>query len=266
MFKILVFSDIHMRKEGGTILGLDPYEQISQALNHGMHNHPDADHIIFLGDISNSGKIEEYQRFKCVLDLCKKPYSLMVGNHDNRDNLLAVLGDVPDTSDGFLQKSIDLGANRLLLLDTLNGPPFRNDMLAGFMDKTRLDWVQHQIDAVPNKRVIVFAHHPISDIGMDGLDEIRLKNADTLLEILKTHKNVAHVFGGHVHRTVSGTTDGLAFTLFKSTCHQTPLILGHGPDSMAVTEPAGYGIVLLQKDSVIAHTEDFQTTSQPKNT
>ncbi len=50
MQKILVFSDIHMRSVGETIIGLDPFAQFQQAMSHAIASHGDADHVILLGN------------------------------------------------------------------------------------------------------------------------------------------------------------------------------------------------------------------------
>ena len=45
MQKIIVFTDIHILPEGGTIIGLDPAARFAQGLAHALDRHPDADRI-----------------------------------------------------------------------------------------------------------------------------------------------------------------------------------------------------------------------------
>ena len=82
MQKILIFSDLHIRDEGKTILGIDTFDRFVEGLSHAQRRFPDAAHLVLLGDLANSGKVSEYQRLKGVLDQIDLPYTLMCGNHD----------------------------------------------------------------------------------------------------------------------------------------------------------------------------------------
>ena len=258
MKKILTFTDIHMRDQGETIIGLDPYVQLGNALAHALDRHGNADLVILMGDLTNSGKPSEYQRVATLLQNCPLPVILMPGNHDNRDTLLAQFPNTPTTKSGHLQTRQDYGDDCVLTLDTLDGPPFRNHHHGGILCAERLDWLETQLQDAQSQRVTVFTHHPIGPTGMDSVDAIGVVNAAQTRKLLKSYANVAHVFSGHVHRSMSGTIDDLSYTLFKSTCHQTPLILGVNNTYSAVTEPAGYGVVLLTDAAVIGHTEYFE--------
>ncbi len=257
MQKILVFTDLHIREVGKTIIGIETLERFAEGLEHALKNHPDADRLVLMGDLTNSGKIAEYERLKPLLDACPIPVSLMPGNHDNRDNLLAVLPDTP-TSDGFMQSVADVGDTRLIMLDTLDGPPYRNYHHAGILCETRMNWLEAALENAGDRRVLLFSHHPAFAVGLDGMDEIRLTNDRAFLDLVKRYPNVAHIFTGHLHRTISGNVEGLGFTVFKSPSQQTPLVLEGLDPSMSSGEPGAYGLVLLYPQNIIVHTEDFQ--------
>lgn len=257
MHKILIFTDLHVRGIGQTVLGVDALERFTEALAHAVRNHPDATHIVLLGDIVHSGKVTEYQRVKNVLDGLIIPYTLMCGNHDNRDNLLEVFPDTATTPDGFLQTTLDVGDTRLITLDTLDGPPFRRYHHSGILCESRMEWLRDALKQTP-KRALVFAHHPPMAVGFPGMDAIRLANGAELLHTLKTSGKVAHMFCGHIHRTISGVMSGTSFTIFKSPAYQMPFDLKGDSPAVSTPEPGAYGIVLLTFDSVIVHTEDFQ--------
>jgi len=261
MQKILIFTDLHIREVGKTIIGIETLERFAEGWEHALQHHPDAARIVLMGDLTNSGKIAEYIRLKPLLDACPIPVSLMVGNHDNRDNLLTVLPDTP-TSDGFLQSVADVGDTRLIMLDTLDGPPFRNDHHSGLLCETRLNWFKAALEGARDRRVLVFSHHPAFAVGLDGMDEIRLSNDRAFLDLVKQHPNVAHIFTGHLHRTISGNVEGISFSVFKSPAQQTPLVLKGLDASMSSGEPGAYGLALLYPNAVIVHTEDFQLAEE----
>ena len=94
------------------------------------------------------------------------------------------------------------------------------------------------------------------------MDAIGLKNAAALRAVLKSGP-VVHVLSGHIHRTISASVDGLAMTVFKSTCHQMPMLLGAEGTGHSVDEPGAYGIVLLTGSDVVVHMEDFTLPERP---
>ncbi len=258
MKKILAFSDIHMRGPAETIIGLDPFSQFEQAMAHATDSHPDASHMVLMGDLANSGKTAEYQRLKQVLDRAPLPWSLIPGNHDNRTNLASVFPDLPTTAQGHLQSIVDIGDDRLVMLDTLDGPPFRNDYHAGLLCDDRMAWLEQTLANSNNRRLSVFTHHPAFPTGIEEMDAIPLLNGADLLTRLADYSGPTHLFSGHVHRTISGSIQGQPFSMFKSTCHQTPLVLKGGDVSMSVAEPAAYGLILLLENTIVAHSEEFQ--------
>jgi len=256
MQKVLVFTDLHIRNQGETILGIDPTARFFEALTHALRNYPDAAHIVLMGDLTNSGKVTEYQELARALKGLQIPVTLMCGNHDNRDNLRAVFPDTPVTPSGHLQRFVDLGDTRLIMLDTLDGPPFRNDYHQGHLCPNRLIWLDETLRTTPG-RAVLYMHHPAWVTGLSGMDDIRLRNEDAFFDLLDQHRNVAHIFTGHLHRTISGNARGYSFSTFKSPNIQTPLFLENLHISQSTPEPGAYGLVLLDQ-AIIAHTEDFQ--------
>ena len=256
MQKILVFTDLHFRNRGETILGIDPASRFKEALRHALRNYPDAAHIVLMGDLTNSGKVTEYQELAHALGGLDTPVTLMCGNHDNRVNLLATFPDTPTTPERHVQRIVDLDDTRLVMLDTLDGPPFRNDYHEGHLCADRLRWLAHAL-ATAKGRVLLFMHHPAWVTGLSGMDDIRLRDEDAFFELLDRYNNVAHIFTGHLHRTVSGKTHGYSFSTFKSPNIQTPLFLENLHISQSTPEPGAYGLVLIGQD-IIVHTEDFQ--------
>ena len=89
------------------------------------------------------------------------------------------------------------------------------------------------------------------------MDQIRMRDDKRMAETLATVGIRIHFLCGHVHRTISGSWHGHGFTVFKSTCHQMPLALENPDLSLSTAEPAAYGVILLTKEGIIAHSEDF---------
>jgi len=78
--------------------------------------------VIHTGDVSHNGTAEEYHSARKLLDKLDMPYFVMVGNRDNRTELLRVFDNVSNSlpvSD-WVQYAIEQYPVRLLLVDTLN--------------------------------------------------------------------------------------------------------------------------------------------------
>ena len=261
--KALIFTDLHITPPGQTLIGLDPLARFKDGLAHALSRHPDAQHIILLGDLTHTGAPAEYARLAPVLADCPIPVTVTMGNHDLRQNITSAFPTALN-SDDFAQTALDLGPLRLLILDTHdydNQAPLEQD---GWLCDTRLSWLDAELAraATDGKDVVVFAHHPPCPVGFWAMDAIGLANSDALLSRLHAAPHVRHLICGHIHRTIhasaSNPTGGsLPVTILKSPCHQIPMILGQGTFADSVDEPGAYGILLALKDTVVVHTEDF---------
>ncbi|NNK77516.1 MAG: phosphodiesterase [Litoreibacter sp.] len=264
--KLLVFTDLHIVAEGETIIDLEPIARFEEGLAHALANHGDADQIILLGDLTHFGEPAAYQRLAEALGEVDIPVTLMMGNHDRRAAFLEVFPDTPVTAHGHVQEVIELGDTVLITLDTLYGPPYPEGQNSGYLCEDRLAWLEAQLERARDKRVLLFCHHPLCDVGFPGMDAIQLANAADLLKLLTRFRNVAHIFNGHVHRTIHGSAGGIPFTIFKSPCHQMPLDFQGESSALSVDEPGAYGIILLKRSGVIVHSEDFALAASRKVT
>jgi len=260
--KILIFTDIHVREAGRPIIGLDPFVRFQTGLDHALTHHADAAHLILMGDLTHEGTAAQYARLEPALRDLQMPLTLMPGNHDRREPLVAAFPEQTVTETGHMQRMIEIGKDCLITLDTLDGPPYREGHHSGLLCTKRMDWLRTALEAAEGRRVTIYMHHPPMRSGFDGMDDIMLRNADAFYALLAGFPNVAHIFAGHIHRTISGSQNGIGFTIFKSPCHQMPMLLGAPGSNQSNAEPGAYGIVLLTEAGVIAHTEDFEEAAR----
>lgn len=259
--KLLVITDTHLVETDGDIIGLDPSRRLANVLDHALANHPDATRIVFLGDLTHHGRIAQYDVLRRVLARTDIPVSLMLGNHDNRAAFISTFPEAPVTASGHIQHVAQLGDHHLICLDSLdeNATPQHSGILCA----ARMAWLHDALDAAQGAPVVLAVHHPPFKTGFDGMDAIRLRNDDALLDMLAGYPNVVQLLCGHVHRTISGSVRGLPYAIFKSPCHQMPMLLGQTGSSHSVVEPGGYGIVLLTEDGAIVHTDDTSPHGTP---
>lgn len=250
--KLLLLTDLHLRGPGKTIIGLDPSDRLRAALDQALGDHPDAAHLILMGDLTHSGRADEYAALRDILSPCPIPVTYMLGNHDARPGFRAAFPDAPTTPQGHVQRIIDLPHHRIITLDTHH--PDARPHHAGTLCADRLAWLDAALASAGGRMPLVFTHHPPFATGLPGMDAIALTNGADLLDRLRG--TGAHLFCGHVHRTISGQAGGVPFTMLKSTCHQAPLDLISADSTLSVAEPGAYGLLWLTLGGVVVHSED----------
>jgi len=250
MDKILTLTDLHLRAHGKQIIGLDPISRLSDALDAAFADHPDAKALILMGDLTHSGRPKEYAALRDMMENAPIPVIYMLGNHDVRTGFRHAFPDVTATPSGHVQSVTDLAHHRIITLDTHEPDAIPHH--SGRLCSDRLAWLDDALAGAQGRTPLVFAHHPPFDVGLPGMDA--LVNGPDLLDRLAG--TGAHLFCGHVHRTISGQAGGVPFTMFKSTCHQAPLDLTSDDSTISVAEPGAFGVLLLTTGGVIAHSED----------
>ena len=258
--KLVVFTDIHFSVDH-LDRAINPVERLTQGLDHVAKYNSDLFQIIITGDLTHNGDINSYKLLHDTLGAYHFPIELMVGNHDNRENFLSVFPETSTDENGFIQKVIDLAAYRLILLDTLDGPPYDYPLShRGMLCNKRLEWLEQQLSSANGKDCIIFMHHHPHDVGFKAMDTIKLVNGEAFYQVLSRHQNVKHISCGHVHRTISGQHRGIPFSVFKSTVGQMPMIFKTMDFHAETDEPAAYGIIELTESGITVHTEDYCLT------
>jgi 3',5'-cyclic-AMP phosphodiesterase len=259
--KVIILSDPHMVPAGETIAGIDPAARLAAGIEHINLHHADADRAVVLGDLTHRGDAESAGRIASLLARLQTPFSIVPGNHDDREVLHAAFPDLPVDGAGYMQQVIDLPGGRLLLLDTHHAEPGAGASThAGRLCRSRLQWLERRLaeSRAEERPVHILMHHPPHPTGFANMDAIMLENGDAFYRVLERNPIVRHLTCGHVHRTISGVHRGLAFNIFKSTAHQQPGIFDDDDSSLSVDEPAAYGLLLIHARGVTAHSEDFE--------
>ena len=254
--KILVFSDIHLTSGGKKIIGLSPLYRLKLALDHSLVRHPDSGLIVFTGDLAHEGDIASYKSLRKLTDKLTIPVKFMMGNHDQREFFSQVFPHICFEPDGFLQSSLSTSSYEFLFIDTLNQLESLARRGGGFLCTKRLSWLDEKLNEAKFKKVVIFMHHPPFPVGFKAMDRIRLANSEDFFEVLGRHRNVIHIVSGHIHRTISGYSQGHSFSIFKSTCYQMQMQYDSENVKLSSLEQGAYGILFVKPDSLIVHTEN----------
>lgn len=190
-------SDTHIVLPTKKAYGIaDTEKNLINCVRHINHLKPKPDVVILTGDITNTGKYEEYLHAKSILDVLDCPYFVIPGNHDNRDDIWSVFGNksCPSRHDGFINYVIEDYEIRLIALDsTIPRKP------GGEICQIRANWLDQQLKQFPDKPTIIFMHHPPVKCNILETDVDGFIGADSLGDIIQKYKNIKAILCGHIH-------------------------------------------------------------------
>ena len=246
-FLLVQLSDPHV---GATWADADPVEGLRTAVE-SVRRFPDPpDAVLMSGDLAETAADEEYEVVRELLAQLGKPIYVLPGNHDDRDSLRRHF-DLPGAIGTPVQYAVDLGALRLVVLDSTRPGEERGELDAG-----RLSWLDAELTAAPDRVTLIALHHPPASTGNAAWDEIGLPAADrrALGDVLRGHPQVRRVVAGHIHRTMTAELAGRAVLAVPSTYVQTRLKFTSGEIETAA-EPRGFAVHALLDGELASHVQ-----------
>ena len=197
--------------------------QLAQAVAHINTLDPSPDAVIATGDLTEHGRVEEYELLREILRDLIPPVFVIPGNHDRRQALMtAFAGEsyMPPPDASFVNYAIDRFPLRLIALDT-TVPEHHH----GLMCEQRLRWLDDTLGARPDSPTLIFMHHPPFRTGVQWMDASGLHGGRTMEEVVRRHRQVVRVACGHIHRPIHVAWGGTIASSSPSTCHQVSLNL-----------------------------------------
>lgn len=249
--KLLHFSDIHLTTPGQTIGGRDPNENFERALERALEDHADAELLVITGDLSDWGDRADYERLRERIERLPLPVALCIGNHDDRPTFLDVFPERADDG-GFVQGVHDISAGRCLLLDTW-GPKTH----AGHYCEARRHWLDARLEEHDGPFLIFMHHNPIPT-HLAPMDTIRLLDDVPFRAIVKKHAaKIRHIFFGHCHLPLAGSTAGVPTTSLRGTNHAGIQKFAERKFLTGSDLPQAFGVAFIEPDYVTVHMIEF---------
>jgi Icc protein len=221
---IAQITDLHVMAKGRLFFNMVPTNaQLAQAVAHINSLDPRPDAVIASGDLTEHGRVEEYDMLREILADLIPPVFVIPGNHDRRETLLRAFageGYLPPPDAPFVNYVIDTFPLRLIGLDT-TVPEHHH----GLMCEQRLRWLDDTLDARPDSPTLIFMHHPPFRTGVQWMDAAGLHGGRMMEEVVRQHRQVVRVACGHIHRPIHVAWGGTIATTSPSTCHQVVLNL-----------------------------------------
>jgi 3',5'-cyclic AMP phosphodiesterase CpdA len=249
---IAQITDLHIKDSGGLVYQrVDTAAFLRAAVAHILALEPRPDIVVVTGDLTDSGRPEQYAELRQILAALPVPIFVLPGNHDEREALRAAF--LPDgylPRSGFLQYAVEDYPLRLVALDTL-----RPGSDGGLLCDERLSWLDRTLAAAPDRPTVIIMHHPPFRTGITQSDTLSLEGADRLREIVGRHHQVERLLCGHVHRSIHVRFAGTIASIAPSTAHQVALDLRPDGPSVFVMEPPGYQLHLWDEATgLVSHT------------
>ncbi len=252
MLKFAVMSDLHIVPPGEVSHGLDTAARLRAAVRSVNENHADIDFCVLAGDLADRGDAAAYEVLKDIVGELQVPCHIGLGNHDHRAVYLEVFGQDHADENGFVQRAIDAGGYRVILLDTSEP-----GLVEGVLCERRLGWLSARLREGMDRPVIIILHHHANDLFMP-VDRIKLASAARFADTVKIHPDVRQVIAGHVHRQTAGFWRGLPMTTISGNHYDVSAHLDGMPGRQKNLEgPAQYGVVLANEDGVVVHFHDY---------
>ncbi|GHV79327.1 hypothetical protein AGMMS49944_11180 [Spirochaetia bacterium] len=190
-YSFIVLSDTHIEK--GDAQGL---EKLKDVLN-------GAAFVVITGDITQSGRRQDVQKFIDIAHMLSVPCYPVIGNHDIYFDNWPVWRDLI----GSTRYRINSDTTTLFILDSAN---------ASF-GAAQLDWLQDELRTA-KKHVFVFTHANLFVQYPGDIEQITdTRERARIMSILKGRADA--MFAGHVHRRIirkAGGVDYITIEDFKS--------------------------------------------------
>lgn len=202
--KFAQITDIHYSLTGET----QSTRNISQAgiaLQAFVHkiNDSNVDFIMFLGDSIDSSNTEELEGFMNVVKDIKKPYYMIIGNHDahkasgiSKEDYLTIVRKY--NKNQFSKESyFSFNINPELVAVIMDGTSNTVPTARGNFNNKKLLWLDKTLTKNKDKKVLIFQHYPL----VEPADNVShsIINKEAYFNILKKHNNVVLVSSGHYH-------------------------------------------------------------------
>lgn len=215
------------------------------------------DMLMLTGDITDRGDADSFAKTAALLEECPFPVHALVGNHDNREELLAAFPSTP-SEDGFVHYVIEQDGLVVICLDTLE--PGRH---GGAFCEKRKGWLRARLEETAGKPVLIFMHHPPVVSGIDWMDPRADESwiLNFAAAIAGHEERIQGIHCGHLHRQINAMFHGVLVSVTPSVAPLVAMDLRpideKKPDQrpLITTEPPTYAIHSWRDGQLVSHYE-----------
>ena len=210
---------------------------------------PDA--ILVSGDLAEHGAEAEYQLVQESLQRLGVPIHVLPGNHDDRAELRRCFG-LAGAPEAPIQHTVDVGALRLVMMDSTRPGEDRGDL-----DSPRIEWLDRELAAAPDRPTLLAMHHPPIVTGSPAWDAIGLPGParSALADVLARHPQVLGVVAGHHHQMIVADLESRPVMVIPSTYGQARV--GFGASKIVFSQAVSAFAVHVLANGALASSVQF---------
>ena len=211
VIEILHITDCHLSASpDADLLGVNTRDSFEAVLNRTKADQIEPNLLLLTGDLAQDGSKTAYQVLKQQLKNYKCPAYWFPGNHDNRLNMRAAVGNGSE-----LEKIVRIGSWQIVLLDSLV-----EGKVHGRLAQPELNCLEQALNERPELHTLVCLHHHPVSINSHWLDQIGLHNRDAFWSVIDQASNVKAVLWGHIHQQIDECRGNIKLMASPSTCIQ----------------------------------------------
>jgi len=220
-FRFAQLTDIHLSRSNES-----PLQDLRRSIDE-ISATPDLAFVLVTGDVSEAGDLQSLLVAKGELDRLPIPYYVTSGNHETTWS-----------ESGCYDFARVFGSNRfaftygdVFFFGFNTGPVLK--MSDGHISPQDITWAREQLASIPQgQKVIAVTHYPLQNGDVD--------NWFDLTDFLRRY-NTQCIIGGHYHRNLLFSADGIPDVLNRSNLRGRDSINGYsiisvGPDSIRFAE------------------------------
>ncbi len=196
-FRFALFTDLH--------ISMTNEESTSDLINAvtDLNNQHDIAFVLVTGDLTETGDYESLKKVKTILDRLNCKYFAIPGNHETKWSE----SGATDFARVFGDDKFRIYMNGYLFLGFNTGPVIK--MGDGHVAPQDIEWVRRQLKGVGKKQpVFLVTHYPLKSGDVDNWYE--------LTDVVRRY-NIQAFFGGHYHRNLVFSYDGIPGIILRST-------------------------------------------------
>ncbi len=241
--RILQLTDLHLFRDlESTLKGIPTRRTLKSVTDAILQDEIEFDRIIITGDHTHDEHPESYTAVRKMLAPWLDRLAIIPGNHDDRDVMRSIHGDVIQRqvpgeipNDDRITFSFHCGSWLCLGLDT-HAP----GQVSGQLGSAQATWLSKRLAEHGDNPCVVFCHHPPIDVGSEWMDAIGLKDRSLLLNVVQDHPSLRLICCGHVHHEFEGVIGRTRVVTTPSTGLQFD---PRGTEPQFVSKPPGYRVI-----------------------
>lgn len=249
-FKIIQITDTHLTPMGRKPANnqrIDPFLKLNSIFMDISKMVDKPDMIAITGDLIHEGVAEDYGKLAHLIssqmDKLQIPINVILGNHDRTAAFFQGYLNQP-----VQEKYYYLVANENYNFYFLDSKFY--DYEQGYLGQDQLTWLRDNLEDEPNKKSVIFLHHPVAGPSIQHMQYSILQESRELLDVIKG-SSVMAVFSGHIHFSTTFTKKGILFHTTDSSAYHINCDNHH---DHLIYDGTNYDIITLEDDQVGVET------------